>query len=177
MNQNNFAESMLKGRMAESLIEELLRKSGNTIYRFGYEAILQHLSQIKQNFDANTEAGKRIRSIPDFIVIDVNGNPIFIEVKFRWNGQPHFDDRVRFERIKSFWSAKIIFVNCVQKPYFRISSPPYFNKAGKFMSLPLRDETAWKIDPNVYEEFESLVEKYLTPTLVAKKDTVKETEV
>jgi hypothetical protein len=45
------------------------------------------------------------------------------------------------------------------------------------MSLPLRDETAWKIDPNVYEEFESLVEKYLTPTLVAKKDTVKETEV
>jgi len=30
-------ENILKGRMAESLVEELLKKCGNKVYRFGYE--------------------------------------------------------------------------------------------------------------------------------------------
>jgi len=78
MNQNNFdPESMLKGRMAETLVEDLLKQSGNSVYRFGYEAILQNLTQIQQNFARHSDAGERIRAIPDFIVIDINGNPIF----------------------------------------------------------------------------------------------------
>lgn len=168
MNQSNFAESMLKGRMAETLIEELLRKSGNTIYRFGYEAIIQNLSQIQQSFDRHTEAGERIRAIPDFIVIDIKGDPIFLEVKFRWNGQLHDDDKERFERIKKFWNAKIIIVNCSQKPFFLISNPPYIDVKGDIKCKPLVEETAWKIDKDVYNEFENLVEKYLAPTLIKK---------
>ena len=167
MNQKNFnPESMLKGRMAETLVEELLRKSGNAVYRFGYEAIMQNLAQIQQIFDRHTEAGERIRAIPDFIVIDVHGSPIFLEVKFRWNGQLHDDDKVRLERIKNFWSAKMLFVNCFEKPFFRISDPPYVDENGKLTSKPLIEETAWKIDKDVYNEFEALVEKYLAPTLI-----------
>lgn len=37
-------EKMLKGRMAESMVEELLKRSDNKVYRFGYEAILQNLT-------------------------------------------------------------------------------------------------------------------------------------
>ncbi len=169
---NNFInpESMLKGRMAETLVEELLRKSGNAVYRFGYEAILQNLSQIQQNFDRNTEAGERIRAIPDFIVIDVNGNPIFVEVKFRWNGKAHDDDKKRLKRIQDFWNAKIIFVNCSAKPFFQISDPPYLGADGSLICKPLIEETAWKIDKAAYEEFEGLVSKYLTPTLIVPKN-------
>jgi len=166
MNQINFPESMLKGRMAETLVEELLRKSGNTIYRFGYEAILQNLTQIQKSFDANNETGDRIRAIPDFIVIDIKGEPLFLEVKFRWNAQLHADDKVRLERIKNFWNAKIVFVNCSEKPFFRIANPPYTNEKGDLICKPLNEETAWKIDPAIYAEFEGLVEKYLTPTLI-----------
>jgi len=36
------AENFKKGRMAESLVEELLRKAGNSVYRFGYGRILDH---------------------------------------------------------------------------------------------------------------------------------------
>jgi hypothetical protein len=63
-------ENMLKGRIAETLIEELLRQSGNIVYRFGYEAIVQNLVQLEESFDRNSEVGERIRVIPDFIVID-----------------------------------------------------------------------------------------------------------
>jgi len=163
---DNFGESMLKGRMAETLVEELLRKSGNTIYRFGYEAIMQNLIQIKKSFDAHSDVGERIRAIPDFIAIDKNGNPILLEVKYRWNGKIHPDDKERLKKIQNFWNAKIIFVNCSEKPFFRISVPPYLDEKGNLISKPLIEETLWKIDKNIYDEFEAIVKKYLTPTLI-----------
>src|SRR3989338_9338338 len=151
MNQNNFdPESMLKGRMAETLVEDLLKQSGNSVYRFGYEAILQNLTQIQQNFARHSDAGERIRAIPDFVVIDINGNPIFLEVKFRWNGQLHADDQARLERIKNFWSAKMIFVNCSEKPYFQVSNAPYIDQKGVLVSRPLVGESDWKINLSIY---------------------------
>lgn len=161
---------MLKGRMAETLVEELLRSSGNTVYRFGYEAILQNLTQIEKNFNRSGDAGNRIRAIPDFIVLDKDNNPTFLEVKFRWNGKLHENDHERLSRIKEFWNAKMLFVNCDNKPYFQIANPPYFDAQGDFVSHPLLEETVWKIDPIIYEKTEALVEKYLKPTLL-KKDS------
>ncbi len=168
-NKNNFVESMLKGRMTESLVEELLKESGNVVYRFGFEAIIQNLTQIKKSFDSYSEAGERIRSIPDFIVIDTNGTSIFLEVKFRWNGKPHDDDRLRLERIQSFWNAKIIFVNCIEKPFFRISSSPYIDKRGGLVVKPLIEEIDWKINKTAYDKAESLVEKYLASSFISDK--------
>jgi hypothetical protein len=163
--QNIDPENMLKGRMAESLVEELLKKSGNSVYRFGYEAIIQNLTQIKKSFDAHCDAGERISAIPDFIVIAENGDPVFVEVKYRRDGKLHNDDRKRLERINDFWNAKIIFVNGTKKPYFQITNPPYLDSKGELACHPLIEEKAWKIDPRVYEEFEGLVEKYLVPKL------------
>jgi hypothetical protein len=162
-------ESMLKGRMAESMVEELLKKSGNTVYRFGYEAIMQNLTQIKKSFDAHSDAGERIRAIPDFIVIDKSGNPVFLEVKFRWNGLLYEGDVLRLKKIGSFWNAKIIFVSSLKKPYFQISEPPYIDDGGKLVAKPLLKEDCWKIDPTVYAQVEALVSKYLSPTLFPLK--------
>lgn len=162
-NQNNYSESMLKGRMAETLVEELLKKSGNTVYRFGYEAIMQNLVQIKKSFDLHSDTGERIRAIPDFIVIDTNGNPLFVEVKFRWNGQLHEDDIARLKRIGDFWDAKIIFVNSTKEPHFMVANPPYIDSEDKLICHPLSEETSWKIDPTVYTEFQELVKKYIAP--------------
>jgi hypothetical protein len=163
--EKSFPENMLKGRMAETLIEELLKKSGNTVYRFGYEAIVQNLTQIKKSFDLHNDAGERIRAIPDFIVVDDKGEPIFVEVKFRWNGELHDNDILRLKKIGEFWKAKIIFVNSSNKPYFNISSRPYIDGTGKLISKPLSEDTGLKIDPKVYTEFEGLVERYLSLTL------------
>jgi hypothetical protein len=94
-----------------------------------------------------------------------------LEVKFRWNGELHEHDHERLRRIKDYWKAKIIFVNCSRKPYFEISYPPYFDKDGNFRARPLTEETAWKIDTEAYRKTEELVEKYLTPTLLKNSDS------
>ncbi|CAN5722072.1 hypothetical protein BH11PAT2_BH11PAT2_09320 [soil metagenome] len=168
-------EKMLKGRMAESLVEELLKKSKNQVYRFGYEAILQNLTQIEKCLERVGDTSDRIKALPDFIILDKNGTPTFLEVKFRWDGKVHKNDHHKLAKIEEFWNAKIIFVNSHRKPYFMISEPPYFDSEGNFTCKPLIEETEWKIDPKVYEEFETLVEKYLVPKLLkdSAQDLVK----
>ena len=162
-------ESMLKGRMAETLFEELMRQSGNAVYRFGYEAIVQNLTQLEDKFDRYSEVGERIRAIPDFIVVDKKGKPIFVEVKFRWNSELHKNDYNILEKIDKFWRAKIIFVNCWEQPYFRVANPPYIDKKKNLVIKPLLEETDWEIDKELYEVYEELVHKYLTPTLIPPK--------
>jgi len=174
MNQNNFAEGMLKGRMAETLVEELLRQSGNIVYRFGYEAILQNLVQLDDSFDRYSEVGEKIRAIPDFIVINKTGKPDFVEVKFRWRPELHKDDFKKLDTVARFWNAKMIFVNCWEQPYFRVSDPPFVDKNKNLILKPLIEEKAWKIDRAVYDAYEELVHKYLTPTLIPPRSNLRE---
>jgi hypothetical protein len=61
-------ENMIKGRIAEAIIEELLKASGNDVYRFGYESILQNLVQKGSNFDRRNKNAHQVKSIPDFVV-------------------------------------------------------------------------------------------------------------
>lgn len=164
-------EGMLKGKMAETLVEELLRHSGNEVYRFGYEAVLQNLAQLETKFDRAGKTGTRIRTIPDFIVLDKKGEPTFVEVKFRWNS--HFDEKgdpQRLALLADQWDAALVVVNCWEKPYFRIASPPYLNSRGTPVLRPLLGEKTWKISRELYDECEKLIEKYFTPTLVSLRN-------
>ncbi|MBI3627959.1 MAG: hypothetical protein HY220_04440 [Candidatus Sungbacteria bacterium] len=163
-------ESMLKGRMAETLFEELMRQSGNIVYRFGYEAIVQNLVQLEEKFDRYNEVGERIRAIPDFIVLDKSGKPEFVEVKFRWDSKSGNADPERLVILQKYWGAKLVVVNCWQQPYFRIAESPYLDNKKQFVLNPLMEVKNWKIKQEVYWEFENLVHKYLTPTLIPSKD-------
>lgn len=171
MEQQDYAESMLKGRMAETLFEEMMKASGNTIYRFGYEAILQNISQLREKFDRYGAAGEKIRSIPDFIVLDKENKPIFVEVKYRWNSQAHPDDVKRFDMLRELWGATVVLVSCHEKPYFRVTRPPYFVDGSQLLTAPLLSATEFNVKPEIYEKYEVLVEKYLGHTLLKKEST------
>ena len=163
-------ENMLKGRIAETLIEELLRQSGNIVYRFGYEAIVQNLVQFEESFDRNSEVGERIRVMPDFVVIDEEGNPAFVEVKFRRKPELYKSDYDKFEKINKLWSAKLILVNCHEQPYFRVLDPPYFDKNKNLIQRPLLQETRWEIDRELYDIYENLVYRYLSNSMVSPRN-------
>jgi len=152
-------ENILKGRIAEGLVEELLKQCGNKVYRFGYETILQNLTQIDKSFDRESEIGRKIRSIPDFIVINEQGRPFFIEVKFRTEFLPYRKDVDRFDSIEKLWNPKIIIVT-VEKPYFMISNNPPQKEEGNWNWEPLRNNQDLGIKKDVLEKFEKLVEKY-----------------
>ncbi len=172
---DQYAESMLKGRMAETLVEEMLKKCGNQVYRFGYESVLQNLTQLESKFDKHTAVSERMRAIPDFIVLDGTGKPAFVEVKFRRDPIEKLHDETidTLERVEKYWNAEMIFVNCVEAPYFRISRPPYFKNISRpdrgLNTNSITTVKQWNIDEKTYAEYEALVEKYLAPTIINDK--------
>ncbi|OGZ33657.1 MAG: hypothetical protein A2Y98_01855 [Candidatus Portnoybacteria bacterium RBG_19FT_COMBO_36_7] len=153
-------ENMAKGRLTESLVEQLFRESGNRIFRFGYEAILQDLTQLERGFDRRTETGEQIRSIPDFLVVGKNDSLSFVEVKLRSNLRLKEEDMWVLEKINKYWRAKIIFVNCIEKPYFRIAIPPYFEN-GALKLEPLIGQNEWYVNKDLYKECEDLIERFI----------------
>lgn len=76
----DFNYNMIKGRIAESLIEQLFLKLGYRVYRYGMEntipGIMELLSKVR------TEVSNTIRRMPDFVIQDKKGEAYFIEVKF-----------------------------------------------------------------------------------------------
>lgn len=167
--KQEWRETSLKGRMAESLVYDLLKESGNEVYRIGFEAILPGLTRIEESFKRNNKVGEKIRSIPDFFVIDKSGSPHLVEVKFRWNPAGHENDSKKLERIKSAWKeCFVFFVNCYEKPYFRISKDPFINSSGKLVTEPAQSLKFFGITQELLDKFDALVEKYLKPTLHKK---------
>lgn len=77
-----YAYNMIKGRIAETLIQELFTSLNFNVFRYGMEntvpAIMKLLKGVK------TEVAQDIRNMPDFIVQNPTSNEVFfIEVKFR----------------------------------------------------------------------------------------------
>ncbi len=76
-----FSENMIKGRIAETLVEQLFLTMGWGVYRYGMEntvpAVMRDLGNNSGDVALN------IRRMPDFVVRDKFGNFFFIEVKFK----------------------------------------------------------------------------------------------
>ena len=162
------SETNLKGRMAESLVHDLLIESGNEVFKIGFEKILPAITDAVGTFKKNYRVSEKIRSIPDFLVIDKKKIPYLIEVKFRWNPEGHSNDLKNLEHLRKHWEeAYIVFVNCSQKPFFRVSYFPFFKNNNKIVATPIENFKPFNVSESRVKAFNKLVEKYLTPTLLA----------
>jgi len=152
---DQYSEDLLKGRMAECLVENLLKICGNQVYRFGYESILQNLTQFNEqqpSLDRTAVVTKKLRSIPDFVVVNRRKKPFLVEVKFRTKVKVYERD---LKLIEDFWQAKVVMVT-IEKPYFRILEN---NAEGRNWISLVRDRDL-NVTNAVLEEFNKLVEKY-----------------
>lgn len=81
-----FSQNLVKGRIAETLFEQMLRDAGGfTILAFGYESVLPELAHRQHDLQAE-ETMEIIRRAPDFAVIDNETHEVhLIEVKYMSN--------------------------------------------------------------------------------------------
>jgi Holliday junction resolvase-like predicted endonuclease len=162
-------KSILKGKIAEDLARELLEKNGFHVYLTSHKKLLEELEQTEEEFSWESKTGRKISSIPDYLVF-IGNRPCFVEVKFR--SDPESLEEVLLiekEYLEKYWEAKILIITSKEKPYFRIVSPPYFSKEKKegwpipvLNWLPLQDDPDLKIKEETIEQFEKLVEQYYT---------------
>ena len=80
--ESNFKESMIKGRIAETLIEELFLSLGYNVFRYGMENTVPGIMKLLKGI--KTEVADNIRRMPDFVIQHPHKKDVyFIEIKFR----------------------------------------------------------------------------------------------
>ena len=77
---SRYKEGMIKGRIAETLIEELFLSLGYDVFRYGMENTVPGVMKLLK--DVRCDVADNIRRMPDFVV-QKNNQVHFVEVKFR----------------------------------------------------------------------------------------------
>lgn len=81
----NYRYNMIKGRIAETLIQELFLSLGYNVFRYGMENTIPGIIELLKG--VRSDVALQIRRMPDFVIQSKTKDVYFIEVKFRANGE------------------------------------------------------------------------------------------
>ncbi len=89
---SHYAEGMIKGRIAETLIEELFLSLKYNVFRYGMENTVPGIMELLKG--VRSDVADNIRRMPDFVVQHPQTKDVyFIEVKFRASEQFDIKDK------------------------------------------------------------------------------------
>ena len=155
INSNN----IIKGRIAETIVSEMLQEAGYFVYRFGYEGILQSLIQKElPKMRKDSIVAIKIKTMPDFIIMDKCGEVFFIEVKYRSNKENDGYFKEWLKKAARYWpEAKLLLVHPYE-PYFQISTIFDYTKTGKL--YPLEKDKFLRVDKILLKRYTELLNRY-----------------
>ena len=82
----NYRYNMIKGRIAETLIQELFLTLGYNVFRFGMENTIPGIMELLKG--VRSDVALEIRRMPDFVMQNPTTKDVhFVEVKFRASGE------------------------------------------------------------------------------------------
>lgn len=113
-NQISFSRQLIKGKIAETIFEQMLRDVGIfTVLSFGYENILPELAHRHNDVkdDKNVKGAMEvIRKAPDFAVINNETHEVhLVEVKYRYNYNPK-EILLQAKRMYETWKPSVLFI-------------------------------------------------------------------
>lgn len=86
-----FSTNTIKGRVAETIIQELFLAHDYNVFHYGMERSVPGIAQLTRK--TNGPVKERIRSMPDFVVQDPRSSRLhFVEVKYRASGAFSIED-------------------------------------------------------------------------------------
>ena len=78
----NYRYNMIKGRIAETLIQELFLSLGYNVFRYGMENTIPGIMELLKG--VRSDVAEEIKRMPDFVMQNPKSKEVyFIEVKFR----------------------------------------------------------------------------------------------
>lgn len=84
--QKKYRYNMIKGRIAETLVQELFLSLGYNVFRFGMENTIPGIMELLRG--VRSDVAHEIRRMPDFVMQNPSTKEVyFMEVKFRANGE------------------------------------------------------------------------------------------
>lgn len=87
----NYRYGMIKGRIAETLIQELFLTLGYNVFRYGMENTIPGIMELLKG--VRSDVAQEIRRMPDFVMQNPKTKDVyFVEVKFRASGEFRLKD-------------------------------------------------------------------------------------
>lgn len=84
--EKNYRYGMIKGRIAETLIQELFLSLGYNVFRYGMENTIPGIMELLKG--VRSDVAQEIRRMPDFVMQNPKTKEVyFVEVKFRASGE------------------------------------------------------------------------------------------
>jgi len=84
--EKRYRYSMIKGRIAETLIQELFLSLNYNVFRYGMENTIPGIIELLKG--VRSDVAQEIRRMPDFVIQNPTTKHVyFIEVKFRASGE------------------------------------------------------------------------------------------
>ena len=180
MSSDEWMKNSIKGKIAECIVEEMLKELGYTVFPFGYETVLPFLAQKK--LGKTDFYAKLIRDLPDFIIID-NKNDVYpVEVKYRKDGEiprNYFveikdaeeliwnSEGSEFQEIlnnTSTWQECLVIIVSPKEPCFQVYYPGKWLKRQlsiKEDAVPLGDcAFPFCLQRETIEEMDEVISKY-----------------
>jgi hypothetical protein len=103
----DFHYQMTKGRLAETIIEELFIASGFEVHRFGMENMVPGLvRKLRRNY---SDVSWHIKKMPDFVMYK-NDTVHFVEVKYKGDGNFDIHNLEKDQKFYPFEDCIIIVV-------------------------------------------------------------------
>ena len=82
--ERNYRYNMIKGRIAETLIQELFLSLGYNVFRYGMENTIPGIMELLKG--VRSDVAEDIKRMPDFVMQNPKTKDVyFVEVKFRAN--------------------------------------------------------------------------------------------
>lgn len=84
--EHGYRYNMIKGRIAETLIQELFLSLGYNVFRYGMENTIPGIMELLKG--VRSDVAQEIRRMPDFVMQNTKTKDVyFVEVKFRATGE------------------------------------------------------------------------------------------
>jgi len=113
----DFARSLVKGRIAETIFSQMLRDTGEyTVLEFGYEKIVPEI--MRQAYSHDNPVIESLRVAPDFAVINQKTKEVrLIEVKYRYRLEPG-EVLECAKKMHASWNPSYLFIATLGGFYF-----------------------------------------------------------
>jgi len=160
-----FYKNSLRGFNAKVLLEHLFKEAGYETYPFGYESLFSRITAGIHREGTQTDTLKRIRSMPDLLVINNNKKEVFlVEAKFTGftNTSSYIQSKARVDRYYKYWNDSIMVVIVPAGEYIyaqhvsklKIPRKEYFKFKDKMYYFNLEKEFVpiYEIFPNITKE-------------------------
>lgn len=107
--ENPWISGVIKGRIAETIVEELFRSCDFQVFNYGMENSIPGIKDLLKGIRG--DVAKNIRQMPDFVVFKDN-KAHFIEVKYRASGELKLSD---IDKYGDYPFANALFVLVTKK--------------------------------------------------------------